>query len=369
MKKKRTIMALLLSLCLTLAACQEGGGVSPAPGPASTPTPPASQEPVDTPLPTSSPTVVYINPLTGLEMEQDLADQKPVAVVLNNLKAAQPQQGNSQADIIYEALAEGGITRMLAIYQDVSKVPVLGSIRSARLYYLELAMGHDAVFVHAGGSPGFYEAQKKWDQNTVDGVNGYYSWSTTKLFWRDSQRVSGHNYKYEHSLVTSGENLVSMLTERGLLTEHRVGYTYEMDFAPEVKLRDGQTADLVTVPFSNYKTGVFRYHPASGKYLVEEYGAPYIDGNNDSQVAITNLLILKTSCKVIPGDTEGRLDIELHGGEGWYACDGKMVPIIWAKGEKGEQIQYFSATGAPLTLKTGNSYVCIVRDNCRVTAE
>ena len=368
MKKRWKVTALLLALCLALTAC--GGGAQPS-APPDPPPSEAAPEATPTPQPTPEPSVapLFTNPLTGEETETDISRRKPVAVMLNNLKAAQPQQGNSRADIIYEVLAEGGITRMLAVYQDVSGVPVVGSVRSARLYYLELAMGHDAVYVHAGGSPGFYDAQQKWDQETVDGVNGYYSWSTTKLFWRDKARVAGHSYAYEHSLVTSGENLVNILTQRGLLTDHKEGYSYEMSFAPEVELRDGESAVTVTVPFSRYKTGVFRYDETTGKYLVEEYDAPYIDGNDGSQVAATNLLILKTSCRVIPGDAEGRLDVELNGGEGWYACGGVMVPILWAKGDREGQIKYYTDNGAPLTLQTGNSYVCIVPDSCDVSAE
>ena len=86
-------------------------------------------------------------------MEPVYEKNRPVAVMLNNLKAAQPQLGVSQADIIYEVPAEGGITRMLGVFQTLEGVGDLGSIRSARPYYLELALGHDALFVHAGGSP------------------------------------------------------------------------------------------------------------------------------------------------------------------------------------------------------------------------
>ena len=95
--------------------------------------------------------------------------------MLNNLKSALPQQGNSQADIIYEVLAEGGITRMLGIYQHPERVGPIGSVRSARQYFWELSQGHNAVFIHAGGSPEFYETKSRLGLFTVDGVNGAYS--------------------------------------------------------------------------------------------------------------------------------------------------------------------------------------------------
>jgi hypothetical protein len=89
--------------------------------------------------------------------------------MLNNLKQALPQQGNSQADIIFEVLAEGGITRMMALYQDPSSVGFIGSVRSARRYYMELAAGMDAVFIHAGGSPDFYTVRDNSRITTADG--------------------------------------------------------------------------------------------------------------------------------------------------------------------------------------------------------
>ena len=117
----------------------------------------SSQEPsvsVIAPIdPEPEPVYPYHNPLTGEGLEEDISGQRPFAVMLNNLSKALPQLGVSQADVIYEIVAEGGITRMLAVFQDIEGVGDLGSVRSARDYYVSLACGHDAISVHAGGSP------------------------------------------------------------------------------------------------------------------------------------------------------------------------------------------------------------------------
>ena len=126
-------------------------------------------------VPEPEPVVVepaYYHPLTGVGMDEDLSRLRPVAVMINDLKAAQPQLGVSQADIIYEMPAEGGITRMVALFQSLDGVGNLGSIRSTRAYYLELALGHDALLVHAGGSPEAYKDIPAWGVDNMDGVNG-----------------------------------------------------------------------------------------------------------------------------------------------------------------------------------------------------
>ena len=351
-------------LLLLLPACHTAGE---GPIPTAPPAPTPSAEPTPTAAPTPEPTPQFSNPLTGLPADTDLSGEKPVAIMLNNLKQALPQQGNSQADIIYEVLAEGGITRMLALYQDPSALGLVGSVRSARMYYWEIAQGHDAVYIHAGGSPEFYTAKQNQGAVTVDGVNGPYSYAGAGMFWRDRERIEGHYYDYEHSLLTSGETIVTQLTEDGLLGPHEDGYRYEMTFLEDGTPQGGQSASVVTVPFSNYKTGVFRYDAASGLYRVEEYGEPYIDGNDNSQVAITNLLILRTACTVV--DDAGRLDVDLSQGEGWYACGGQIIPITWSKGAAQNQLRHFSQDRQPLSLGAGKSYVCIIPTSREITAE
>ena len=359
---KRAVCLFCALLFLLSAGC---GGEKPDPtAPPSQPLPvtdpPESREPVPTPTPAPA----FYHPLTGLPCEEDLSGKRPVAVMLNNLKTALPQQGNSQADIIYEVLAEGGITRMLAVYQHPERVGLIGSVRSARQYYWELAQGHDAVYIHAGASPEFYETKSRLGLFTVDGVNGRFSGNGT--FWRDRDRIAGHHYAVEHSLLTSGETIAAMLTKEDK-TAHTEGYRYEMTFAEDGTPTGGQNAVTVTVPFSNYKSGVFRYDAATGQYAVEEYGQPYIDGNDNTQVTVTNLLVLQTTCNVV--DDKGRITVDLSSGSGWFACGGKMAPITWQKGDANQQLRYFQEDGSPLALGVGKSYVCIIPTNRTVTAE
>lgn len=363
---KRVVCLLSALLLLLLPACGDTTG-----DPKGGPSPDASASSVpDTPEPTSEPTPTpgpaFYHPLTGLPCEEDLSGQRPVAVMLNNLKAAMPQQGNSQADIIYEILAEGGITRMLAVFQQPENLGLVGSVRSARQYYWEIAQGHDAVYIHAGASPEFYSTKSRLGLFTVDGVNGYYSSASAGMFWRDRNRIEGHYYAYEHSLLTSGEAITTMLENEGVAT-HKDGYQYEMAFADDGTPAGGQSAVTVTVPFSSSKSDVFRYDTSTGKYLVEEYGEPYIDGNDGTQVAITNLIVVQTVCTVV--DSAGRLDVELSSGSGWFACGGKIVPITWKKGSADQQLCYFGEDGTPITLGRGKSYVCVIPTSRTITAE
>ena len=356
---KRTVCLFTVLLLLLLPACGDTSGDPTEPP--ETPSLPVTLPP--TPEPTPEP---LYEPLTGLPCDEDISGVRPVAVMLNNLKAALPQQGNSQADIIYEVLAEGGVTRMLGVYQHPENVGLIGSVRSARQYFWELAQGHDAVFIHAGGSPEFYETKSSLGLFTVDGVNGRYAQAGAGMFWRDRERIEGKRYAVEHSLLTSGEAITAML-EKEEKTAHADGYRYRMDFADDGTPAGGQSAVTVTVPFSGYKSGVFRYDEASGLYLVEEYGAPYIDGNDNTQVAVTNLIVVQTACTVM--DNYGRITVDLTSGSGWFACGGQMIPITWEKGSADRQLCYYKSDGSPLTLGRGKSYVCIIPTDRTVTAE
>lgn len=372
MKFKRIVPLLLILTLLFLSACDKQAGTppeEPSTPPPSVSVPPVTEpEPAPEPEPEPGPYDGPVNPLTGLPIDGQWANARPMAVMINNLKKALPQQGNGGADIIYEVVAEGGITRMLGVYQTVEGVGVIGSVRSSRPYYIELALGHDAIYIHAGGSTDAYTDMSSWKVDHMDGVNGHYSDTSAGLFWRDRDRVEGHHYSSEHSLITAGKNILAVLEKSGFRLEHEENYVYDMTFAEDGTPEGGETAVTVTVPFSSYKTGVFRYDEESASYLVEEYGEPYIDGNSGEQIAVTNVLVLQTSIRN-SGDSYGHMIVNLTGGDGWFACGGKAVPITWEKGDRSHQISYYLTDGTPLTLGQGKSYVNIISTSKTVTFE
>ncbi|MCI8330354.1 MAG: DUF3048 domain-containing protein [Oscillibacter sp.] len=347
---KKRALALCLALLLILAGCGKKAGPEPEPEPEDTyPVLPAEPEPEPEPeVPAGT------NPLTGLPMEPEQERLRPIAVMLNNLKAAQPQLGISQADIIYEVPVEGGITRMLGVYQTVEDVEILGSIRSARPYFVELALGHDAIYVHAGGSQEAYSDLYSWKVDHMDGVRGG---GDAKIFWRDQERR--RNNGYEHSLITSGEKILDYLSTAKFSTEHNAAWSYPQTFTEDGTPSGGEAAQKVQLRFSAYKTAVFDYDAGSGKYLVSQYGKEHVDGSTGNQVSATNVLVLETSTAVL--DSEGRLRVKTTGeGSGTFFCGGRAEAIHWSREDRNSPFAYTLENGAPLPLGQGNSYVCII---------
>ena len=362
--KKNVLFLLCICLCLTALTACGGQEEEPVPDiPSATPSPTTLTPATPSPLPSATPESGFVNPLTGQMMPRDIASRRPAAVMLNNMKKALPMFGVSQADIIYELLAEGGITRLVGVYQDPLNVPQIGSVRSTRAYYLDVAEGHDAILLHAGGS---YEATnliKSRGMTTLDCLTG--GWEGT-LYWRDKDRIK--NAGLEHSAFTSGERIEEAFSNLKSRTEHEPGYALPLVFADDGTPSLGEPAESVAVVFSSYKTGEFTYNPETKLYETAQYGKPFLDGQDDAQVMVTNIVILRTDVSVIKGDTAGRLQTRMTGtGNGIFICGGKSIPILWSKKSATDPFVYTLSDGTPLTLGKGKSYINIVPENCKVT--
>ena len=241
-----------------------------------------------------------INPLTGLESDKDLSTSRPVAVMLNNIRAAIPQHSVSECDILYECLAEGGITRLMGVFADYESLGVVGSIRSSRHYYIDLAQNHDAMYVHAGASDYAYNEIRERKIDNFDGVHMY----LPGMFYRDQHRLNVLKMSLEHTLMTTGENIKNGVAFKKYRTELKEGFTGKTAyaFAPygETVVLDGQESKCIYLPYSTYQQARFDYNEEDGKYYrfqwEDKEHLPHVDGNNGEQISFDNIEFLRLLC-------------------------------------------------------------------------
>jgi hypothetical protein len=314
----------------------------------------------DPPQITDNPTIpevditkTEISSLTGLPCTPEQNKIRPVAVVHNNHKAALPQVGIGNADIVWECNMEGGITRLVAIYSDISCVEELGAIRSAREYFLDIASIHGAILVHAGGSPSYYAEDKNRGYDNIDEVNMHTI--PTDTFWRDSEKR--YSRGYEHCLETSGEKLVAAFKTVNYKTETDE-QKKPFEFYSERTVPDGSRADYVKIAHSGYITPEFNYNADDSRYYKVSFGEPHIDEATGEQLAFENVIVLFASQKVV--DSDLRLDINLVGeGSGILVTAGQKIDIVWKRSASDSVICLENSDQTPVKLNPGKTHITV----------
>jgi hypothetical protein len=368
------VFALILSLVLVLTL----GGRGPAEDPGEEPEPSPVMQPSPEPPPPSpppppepSPFVMPdgLNPLSGLPMDDEsLRQNRPIAMMHNNFhqpggrNSALPMYGISHADIIYEVISEGVTTRMMALYMDVSGIPKIGAVRSARLCFLELALAYDAILVHVGGSVHVIGNRsnpsmiRTWGMTTIDA-----RFQPSSHFRRDYSDRPG--VSSEHAMFTTGEHLLELA---GKISPRDVpeGYDNNLRFNAEAPMPASRPAAIIKVPVYTNKNTWFHYNKDDSLYYIEQYGAPFIDGLTGEQVAVTNVLVIQTSITLIPRDPHGLHSVDLtSGGTGYYAAEGRTIPVKWSRESYNAPFVYTHENGDPLELLPGKTFVCIIPNN------
>lgn len=335
MKKRITALVLAAAVGLTLLAGCNGGG--------------DSSESSDSSSESSS-ALGAINPLTG-EEGFTAAGKRPVAVMVSNIKQSLPQWGISDADIVYEAVTEGGITRLMCMFSDPDAIPKVGPVRSVREYYPQFSEPFHALFIHFGGSNTGYAALKEYNIEDIDGM----VFSGTS-FLQDKERVNS-GVGREHTFYTSSDLLKPAIDKKGFsmsgTTPNAFNFVKPGDTAT---LSDG-TADKATVRFSGYTTATFEYDKATSKYLKSQYGGKHIDANNQKQVAVDNVVILYSPTSVIDSYLT-RYD--LTSGDGYYLSKGQVQKINWSKGDYNKMFKLTDEEGNAVSFNTGKTWVCVV---------
>ena len=275
---------------------------------------------------------------------------RPFAVMINNINVARPlQSGLQDAYIVYEIIVEGGITRYMALFLDQTTERI-GSVRSARHYFLDYAMENDAIYVHHGQS----------DQAMSD----FYSLGIDRIVvgegdtgWRDTSL----NVGWEHKLFTSIEKLNNGIGSKRTTRNKDLLLDYSADSLKLSEIKDAKEANNVVIRYSNQTTTSYTYDPETKVYKRFVDGSPHKDYVTKEQYTAKNIITYQVvNYNLNDGSGKGRQGLNNIGnGTGYYISEGYAVPITWEKASRGAQTIYKYADGTELKVNDGNTFIQI----------
>ncbi|MCR5690680.1 MAG: DUF3048 domain-containing protein, partial [Eubacterium sp.] len=317
------IVAVILLGVMVFLMMNMGKNKEVAPAPVQTAVASATETPVPTATPDPHEGLVQSS-INGSWVKPSVENKRPFAVMINNIQYAfAHQKGVSKADIVYEALAEGGITRMLAVFQDIKKAKNLGSVRSARHYYVQFAYEWDAIFCHFGHTKYAVAKMNKLGTNNISGLS-----AIGPVAYARNSFVAPHNvFTNGKKLTKAAKKLKYKLKKRKNRTAEHFGFN-EVD----TDLTSGSKAKKIVLPFSYYSTVKLKYNKKKKTYMKFEYGKKHKDMTNGKQLSFKNVIVqfVKESNK----DHNGYQTMELNTtGKGYYLTNGKKIPITWTRKE------------------------------------
>ncbi|MGH7241251.1 MAG: DUF3048 domain-containing protein [Candidatus Saccharimonadales bacterium] len=314
----------------------------------------------------AAPTTVA-STLSGLQVAPAVNDRPVTGVMIENSLDARPQSGLDQASVVFEAVAEGGVTRFLALFQD-TQPDYIGPVRSARPYYIQWCMSFDCSYAHVGGSPDGLADIKTWGTKDLD------QFANSGAYQRISSRYAPHN------VYTSIANLNNLETSKGFGKSSFTGFSRKTDQpykAPSptatgkaAKNQDTRTA-ATSIDFTlsgAYYDPHFDYDAASNSYKRSEAGQPHMEQHQDgSQVQITPKVVIGM---VVPM-SQGALDASgayysnyqaVGSGDAYVFQDGTVSKVHWSKPDVKSALSFTDDTGKPFKLNAGQTWITAITD-------
>jgi hypothetical protein len=280
----------------------------------------------------------------GVDTEEE-ANPSVFAAQIENMIDARPLSGVARANLVYETLAEGGITRLMALFVADSEAPEIGPIRSARLYFMDWAEEYGALYAHSGGSPEALGAMPKYE---IFDLNEF---SNGGYFWRSKTRYAPHN------LYTSTKKLSEAFADKGGKAKSNFD---AWQFKEEVELT-GRPAEerKIIIPFSTRTYEVsWQYSRKTNDYL--RYEAGIIQQDRDGlEVKAKNVVV--QFAKIVSIDAIDRKKITTIGkGEAIVFQDGLRIDGIWEKEAKGGRTKFYDSAGVEIKFNPGVTWVEVV---------
>lgn len=278
---------------------------------------------------------------------------RPFAVMINNNHSAWPQCGLQDAYLVYEIITEGGITRMMALYKD--KYPTkVGSVRSARHYFIDYALENDAIFIHWGGSPQAYSKIKTTGIAELDGMA-----LEGSVFFRDKKLKRD----YEHTGFVDLEKVKSYSDNKGFLRDTTKDLLLNYSVTP-LELSNNEQASVansIKLKYSYYHTTSYEYDEENKVYKRSMSNTPNVDLETGEQYTAKNIIVYNVKNYTISdGTSAGRQELNNIGsGTGYYISEGYAVPITWEKTAHNAQTVYKYKSGEELVVNDGNTFIQI----------
>ena len=285
-----------------------------------------------------------INEFSGEWIDESLENQRPVCIMINNIIDAMPQSGISQADVTFEMLVEGGITRYMCVFKDYSNIPKLGPVRSARHYYVQVNNMLDGIYTHVGYSVFAGEELANTGTNNLDGM------TDGVTFYRDNTRHAPHNCYTDSEKLAQGIANAGYRTQYDGPREKMFMFNYE-----DTPIGNGQVANKVTTAYNDSSTRWYEYNADEKLYYRYQYGVEQIDDQTNEQLRYKNLIIMFVEYNDL---IEGLQDINWDKtGTGFYVCDGEYVAINWRK-DNGV-LKFYTLDGSQLKMNPGKTFVTV----------
>lgn len=322
-------------------------------------------------------------PLNGQKFtkaERDIWEKRrPLAVMIENHQDARPQSGLSSADVVYEAVAEGGITRFMAIYYCGASAQevMVGPVRSARTYYVDWVSeyGDHPLYAHVGGAnkPGPADALGQIRTFGWDGYNDMNQFSIGfPTYWRDYERL-GHTVATEHTMYSTTDKLWAVAASRGLTDKAKDGTPWDKGFTPW-KFIDGSApstpaAAKISFPswggYLDYNVA-WTYDFSTNTYKRENGGQPHKDKDNDQQLSASNVFVQFTTVKGPIDELKHMLYTTTGAGKALLFQNGEVIEGKWSKKSRADRTIFTDKSGKEATFVRGSIWIEVLDPTTKV---
>ncbi len=303
-----------------------------------------------------------INMLSGLELGGSLQNHRPLAIMVQNSPKARPHSGLIYADMVFEAVAEYGVTRYVALFSSAD-VDIVGPVRSARIYFAEIARSFDPIYTFWGTYPEGYTAIKNMDMDVLDANSAAYV-PHTSAGWRDHSRSDA----LEHTAFIDTYGIKEDAAKYGYSLE---GGQSPMAFKIDAPDSERGNISEITVDFSSstYITG-FSYDKNTNKYLKSLAGSPHVDFESGQQLSLNNIIVIITDIEG-PLSSAGHMMIRTTGshdqGAAYYFMDGNVIEGTWGRDSIFDPFEFKDLNSQPILFNRGSTWVCIIQGIDRLT--